>query len=500
MKKSIRYILAAALAYCLLLWLLVLVERAGGNALIDTFPKALWFSVATLTTVGYGDLYPLTAPGRLIGVVFMLLSTGLLALLIGIGYAYVTGRLYPRLWLRLRKKARWYVFAPDNAVARALAAQLDDGVVVFCGGASDGRDGDALTLRKTPEALFSLPFAGAGERFFFAMDDDFTANERVAAALRERDIHVYCRCEGSHRSVTAFNEYECCARLYWQTRPWKPGGERVALLGRGKYAQALLNQGLLTAPPGCRIELFGDWSAWRGIHGALLALPGVEARLTFHDAEWPAHIDCLRDADRVVLCDDDRGINLSALHALRQYCVLEGKVDALCAQGLQDAYCFGDVTALFTPELVMKQSLNRLGRRLHELYRAQVGAAVPPFEALTDFTQRSNFAAADHLLTKLRLLLPEEDARELTPELCARAAARFDALSPGERERFRAIEHDRWVLFHALYNWRRAPERNDARREHPMMAVPFEQLSEAERRKDDNPWLLLRELGNREQE
>ena len=89
MRKSTRYILAAALAYLLLLWLLVAVERAGGDALIDTLPKALWFSLATLTTVGYGDLYPVTAAGRLIGIVFMLFSTGLLALLIGLGYAYV---------------------------------------------------------------------------------------------------------------------------------------------------------------------------------------------------------------------------------------------------------------------------------------------------------------------------------------------------------------------------------------------------------------------------
>ncbi len=500
MRKSTRYILAAALAYLLLLWLLVAVERAGGDALIDTLPKALWFSLATLTTVGYGDLYPVTAAGRLIGIVFMLFSTGLLALLIGLGYAYVTGRLYPRLWLRLRRKARWYVFAPDNAVARTIAARLDDGVVVFCGCAQDGRDGDALTLRASQEALFSLPFAGAGERVFFAVDDDFTANERAAAALRERDVRVYCRCEGSDGSATAFNEYECCARLYWQARPWKPEGERVALLGCGKYARALLNQGLVTAPPGCRFELFGDWDAWRGVHSALMALPMAETGLVFHDAAWPAECDSLRTADRVILCDDDRGVNLSALHALRKYCAIEGNVDALCASGLRDAYCFGDVNMLFTPDLVMKQTLNRLGRQLHELYRAQTGASVPPFEALSDFTQRSNFAAADHLLTKVRLLLPEEDARELTPGLCARAAARFDALSPAERERCRSIEHDRWVLFHALYNWRRAPERNDAKREHPLMAVPYEQLSEAERRKDDNPWLLLHALGNRDRE
>lgn len=43
-----------------------------------TFPDALWWSIVTLTTVGYGDLAPRTPLGRLIAVIIMFLGIGLL--------------------------------------------------------------------------------------------------------------------------------------------------------------------------------------------------------------------------------------------------------------------------------------------------------------------------------------------------------------------------------------------------------------------------------------
>lgn len=47
------------------------VERRGPNASITTFGDALWWSLTTVTTVGYGDLYPTTTEGRLIAIALM---------------------------------------------------------------------------------------------------------------------------------------------------------------------------------------------------------------------------------------------------------------------------------------------------------------------------------------------------------------------------------------------------------------------------------------------
>lgn len=53
-------------------------ERNAPGALITSFPDALWWSITTLTTVGYGDLYPVTGMGRGVAAALMLVGISLL--------------------------------------------------------------------------------------------------------------------------------------------------------------------------------------------------------------------------------------------------------------------------------------------------------------------------------------------------------------------------------------------------------------------------------------
>ena len=53
----------------------------------DKFENAfsgLWWAVATLTTVGYGDIYPITMLGKIISALLALLGIGLVAVPTGI--------------------------------------------------------------------------------------------------------------------------------------------------------------------------------------------------------------------------------------------------------------------------------------------------------------------------------------------------------------------------------------------------------------------------------
>lgn len=50
----------------------------------SNIPETMWWGVATLTTVGYGDVYPITPIGRVLGAFIALLGIGIFALPAGI--------------------------------------------------------------------------------------------------------------------------------------------------------------------------------------------------------------------------------------------------------------------------------------------------------------------------------------------------------------------------------------------------------------------------------
>ena len=54
-------------------------EDIGEGRRIGSFFDALWWSAATITTVGYGDIYPVTATGRIIAVFTMVVGISTLA-------------------------------------------------------------------------------------------------------------------------------------------------------------------------------------------------------------------------------------------------------------------------------------------------------------------------------------------------------------------------------------------------------------------------------------
>lgn len=81
--KVVLLILLFTGIFLLLVWVLVLVEKDSQQSNLTTYSNALWYSFATITTVGYGDLFPGTFYGRVIGFILMLISIFIFGLLIG---------------------------------------------------------------------------------------------------------------------------------------------------------------------------------------------------------------------------------------------------------------------------------------------------------------------------------------------------------------------------------------------------------------------------------
>jgi voltage-gated potassium channel Kch len=62
---------------------ILVTERNDANANIKTASDALWWAYVTVTTVGYGDKYPVTNSGRIVGVLLMTIGVGLFGVLTG---------------------------------------------------------------------------------------------------------------------------------------------------------------------------------------------------------------------------------------------------------------------------------------------------------------------------------------------------------------------------------------------------------------------------------
>lgn len=77
LRKAVGLIVAVATALALIAAVL---ERLIDPA-FDTFPQALWFSVTTVSTVGYGDYIPESGAGRLVAAALMLTGLGLIPLI-----------------------------------------------------------------------------------------------------------------------------------------------------------------------------------------------------------------------------------------------------------------------------------------------------------------------------------------------------------------------------------------------------------------------------------
>jgi voltage-gated potassium channel len=83
LKRFLRFIQRENLHRLLLIIAILLVISTVGLAFFETgigWTNALWWSIVTLTTVGYGDIAPTTFAGRIIGVVVMIFGIGMLGM------------------------------------------------------------------------------------------------------------------------------------------------------------------------------------------------------------------------------------------------------------------------------------------------------------------------------------------------------------------------------------------------------------------------------------
>ncbi len=115
--------LAMALVYISAV-LLYFVEGVAGQQQesFASIPRAIWWAIATLTTVGYGDVYPVTPLGRLFASVIAIAGIGMVALPAGVFASAFSDEIRERENAKQERRER----ALERRVARIEAAELEE--------------------------------------------------------------------------------------------------------------------------------------------------------------------------------------------------------------------------------------------------------------------------------------------------------------------------------------------------------------------------------------
>lgn len=80
-RHGLVYVVAVAAMLLVASAALVFALERRADGTIDDFPTALWWAMTTITTVGYGDTYPVTAEGRGVAVFLMIVGISLFGFL-----------------------------------------------------------------------------------------------------------------------------------------------------------------------------------------------------------------------------------------------------------------------------------------------------------------------------------------------------------------------------------------------------------------------------------
>lgn len=507
--------LVFALVYFLLLESLVICERGAPGTHIKTLGDAIWFSLVTISTVGYGDVTPVTTAGHFIGALFLILSMGVLVALFGSVVSFLTSEGLPMFKLRFSRKKDWYYFADFTAesdtLARDILSRNEDAVIIY-GIRRDEEiekpDYPCIFINVSPLRIVTQKKNTGSKCNLFFLEENEIGSNLKAVDIHALPANVYAATTSGQEKMSGnihfFHTYDCCARSYWRDRPLRSSEDQVVIIGFGNYGQAILERAILTNINDTDFDViyhvFGDSQRFREIHKNLDLAFGINERragldsIYFHTENWTDAHDIISKADRIIVCEDIVQDGWDDMWQIKRYYNYKGRLDLRTNRVAPGVSYFGTNEEIYTVDQIIRTKLNDAARAMNDLYRKSVENSLD-WDELSDQLKQSKIAVADHLYNKVRILLNGKRVSNLDWENCQAACDAFRRAreDPDKLDKLRRIEHARWVRFYVYYNWTFAPVRNDAKRENPMIRR-FDKLTDGQKAYHDKAWDLLGEI------
>ena len=499
--------------YIGLLAVLCLSEYNDSAATIRSFKDAFWYSLVTLTTVGYGDLTPVTPLGQAVGVVFLLMSAGIIMTLFGAAVSFVTSEGLPLFLLGFQRHKNWYYFADCGVESCTLAANIHreepDTVIIF----GEKRD-EQTEFPDYPCLFINASLArivahkkniGAKCKIFLMKENDIGANTR-AVDLHTLPVEVYARTTNGQDylsgNINFFHSYDCCARQYWHSKPLCSAETTIVIIGFGNYGHCILERAILTniiaVDQHVAYHIFGDATKFLAMHRHLRETFSLDTvsettdSLIFHTELWEENHALMNQADRIIICPDNEPDGWNIYWRISSYYQVQGQIHLHSNRKTPGVTYFGTNEEIYTPNQIMRTTLNKAAITINEIFCKSVSYPTKTWEELDAFHRESKIAAADHILMKIRVLLKNEELTELTAEIIQKAYLQYckTKQSNAVHDMYRSLDHTRWLRFYTYYNWSYGPTRNDIARQHPMLC-PYENLTPEQKRERDAAWELL---------
>ena len=543
MRKNNNKLIAFAVTASIiaLLYLLTITEQQRPDATIRTPLDAFWYFIATITTVGYGDVSPVSPFGKILGVFFILLSCGFISVLITSTIRFMNGSFILKTKLALSQVDKWYIFNEYNEEADLLARNLwnlkENSGVIFCNAEHRIRGlfrvryiFTPLSVEETMSLCTKKQEKGRGEKpIVFLMDEDEEKNLKTALSLTGMQSLLYCktgiRFQNPPTGLRTFDPADLTARAYWHDHPLSSREKNVVMIGNGALLNYLIEQAVIVNVFGpfliCRYHIFNekkthdpnrhsddsfledhphikDVLSVRAVSGKeVVNDEAANDTFFFHTDAWDKNHQCLEMADRIIVCTTSEIENIRIAEKIRSLCATKADLYIYGSDSIDGVTGFGSIAELYTPERILREDMLKRARTLNDYYNSlqQDESKRTPWEDLSMFTKRSNMAAADHMGTKLRILtdsLDNNTAVQADRDTIDLAVRNFRE-NVIDRNLCRQIEHERWMRFHSLYGWTYGEVRDNTLRRHPLM-VPFEELAPEQQAMDDISWELLEVL------